>query len=136
MLAEAFRDRPEIGSRLQFLRNAIGGVASSKPQILLEYAELLLKLRDWSNAVRLAQLYEQATVPNQRSRSIQVTAYVRSGQFDEATNILGAMDSNDPQTKGLRLSLVHLQTIRMAQLQTQNPLTSEQQEQLDQYRTG
>ncbi len=136
MLAEAFRNRPEIGSRFQFLRNAIvGGIASSKPQVLLDYAELLLKVRGWSNAISLAQACERVIVPNQRSRSVQVAAYVGSGQFDEATDILGTMDPNDPQTKGLRLSLVHAQTIRMTQLQTQNPLTSEPQEQLDQYRS-
>ena len=135
MLALAFKDRPEIGSRLQFLRNAIVTIASSKPQILLEYAELLLDIQGWGNAVSLAQVYERAIVPNQRSRSIQVAAYVKSGQLDEATDILGTMDPSDPQTKNLRLSLVHVQTTRMTQLQTQNPLTSEQQEQLDQYRS-
>jgi len=134
MLALAFRDHPETGSRLQFLRNAIIGIAPSKPQLLLEYAELLLRIKNWSNAVSVAQVYERATAPNQRSRSIQVAAYRGSGQFDEAADILGAMDPDDPQTKRLRLSLVHARAIRMTQLQTQNPLTSEQQEQLDQYR--
>ncbi len=136
MLSIAFKGRPEIGSRLQFLGNAIAGrIASSKPQILLEYAELLLRIHGWSNAVTLAQACERIMAPNQRSRSIQVAAYVGSGQFDEATDILGTMDPDAPQTKSLRLSIVHAQTIRMTQLQTQDPLTSEQQEQLDQYRS-
>ena len=135
MLAHAIKNRPEIGSRLQFLRDAIvGGIASTKPQVLLDYAELLLKGRSWTDAIALVKAYEKAAVGNQRSRSIQVAAYVASGQFDEASDILDGMDSDDAQTKSLRLSLVHSRIVNMLQLQTQSPLTSEQQEQLDEFR--
>ncbi len=135
MLAHAVRNRLEIGSRLQFLRDAIvGGIAYTKPQVLLDYAELLLEVRSWTNAIAMVKAYEKTAVGNQQSRSIQVAAYIASGQFDEATDILDGMDPDDAQTKSLRLSLVYAQIVSMLKLQTQSPLTSEQQEQLDELR--
>ena len=135
MLAEAFRNRPEIGSRLQFLEDARKrGIAAAKPKVLLDYAELLLAIGHRADAVALAKAYETVAVGNQRSRSIQVAAYIASGQFDEASDTLDGMDPDDAQTKSLRLDLVYGRIINMLKLQTQSPLTSEQQAQLDEFR--
>ncbi|MCD6392595.1 MAG: hypothetical protein J7M40_03720, partial [Planctomycetes bacterium] len=136
MLAQAFKGRPEVGSRLKFLGIAIvGGITSSKPQVLLDYGELFLNVKNWQYAISAAKACEQVVSPNQRSRSIQAAAYIGSRQFEEAADILDAMDPGAPQTKGLRLSLAHVQTTRMTRLQSQDPLTPEEQKQLDQYRS-
>jgi len=132
MLAEAFRNRPEIGSRLEFLGNAIqGGITRTRPQVMLDYARLLQRVGNSRDAIGVVQAYERIVGASQESRTIQVTSYIKAGRFDEAAAILESMDADAGQTKGLRLSLVNARILSLTRLQGQISLTSQQRQQLD-----
>lgn len=132
MLARAFEGSPEIGSRMQFLGEAIGGgAASAKPELLLDYADLLMGVRGWANVNMLAKTYEDMMGPSQRSATLRVRANISAGQFDGAVEILAGMDNRKAETRSLELLLLDARILRAMQVQSQQPLTAERQQQLD-----
>ena len=134
MLSRALQDSPEIGSRMEFLRSSIlTGFASINPEVLLDYADMILKVRGWNYAISLAQAYETAVPPNDRSKGIQVSALIYAKQFDKAEESLNQMNSDSSQTKLLRLSLLDSQVIKLLQDEREKALTPEQQQELDGY---
>ncbi len=131
MLARAFKNEPEVGSRMQFLADAIrGGAASSKPDLLLDYADLLVGVQAWSNVLSLAETYENTLGATHRSSALRVRGSIGAGQFDSAADTLAQMDERDPETQGLELALLDARILRALQVQTQQTLPEEIQRQL------
>ena len=81
-LARAFQDSPEMGSRMWFLRGAIsGGIGSAKPEMLLEYADLLTRIRAWAHVQAIAEMYENTMAPAERSIAAQGGGQYRHGKL-------------------------------------------------------
>jgi tetratricopeptide (TPR) repeat protein len=132
LLAKAFEESPEVGSRMQFLRDAItGGAASGQPELLLDYADLLLTVRAWASVVSLAETYENTLAPTHRSEVLRGRANIGAGQFDGAAQILAGMDGGNTQTRGLELELVDARILRALQIQAQQSLPGELEKQLE-----
>jgi tetratricopeptide (TPR) repeat protein len=134
MLATALEDSPEIGARIRFLDTAVrSGITGDKPDILLEYAKLLIRVRRFNDAASLAGAYESVLGPTDRTAAILASAYINSGQFDTAAEILDR-PAIGADADTLKLSLLTARITRLLQVARQTPLTPEQQKQLDDYR--
>ena len=112
-LAKLFEGRAELGSRMEFLTSAIydavragRSIVVSKPEVMLEYAEVLLERNRFTWAVSLADAYENLYPANERSRSIRVKGYISTEMYDEAEDVLAEMDQRSGEIIALRISLV------------------------------
>ena len=109
-LAKLFEGRSELGARLEFLKNANffkGGlpIFISKPEALLEYSEVLLALRAYSEAVPFIDAYEIRYSSNERSRNIRLDAYLKLNMFDEVEELLAEQDPDEGETIVTRIAL-------------------------------
>ncbi|HPD45451.1 MAG TPA: tetratricopeptide repeat protein [Anaerohalosphaeraceae bacterium] len=131
-LARAFQDSPEMGSRMWFLRGAIsGGIGSAKPEMLLEYADLLTRIRAWAHVQAIAEMYENTMAPTERSIALRVEANIGMGNFARAEEILQEMDASSPKARGLKLALLDARILHALRSQSQQALTTEARQQLD-----
>ncbi len=109
-LAELFEGRAELGARTEFLKSAISestrSIIIDKPEVMLEYAEVLQKHNDFTGAVSWADGYENLYPANDRSNSIRVKGYSSAGMYDEAEETLAEMDQENANTIALKISLV------------------------------
>ena len=133
MLARVFEDEPEIGARKEFLESALlkrPSIALRKPGVMLDYAEVLLKLFSPVQAISLVDTYEKVMQPNDRSRRLRVLGYISSGQFDEAEALLNQMDAEAVDTIEMKLSLLtrRIVRIRSARKEQGSGLLDEQQD--------
>jgi len=132
MLARAMQGSPEIGSRMQFLRDAIsGGIAAGKPDLFLDYADLLLQLRAWTGAGAFAENYETVLGATSRSKSLRARSFIGAGQFEQASQILEQMDGRETQVRGLQLDLLDARILRSLQIQADQQLQEAAKRQLD-----
>ena len=118
-LAKLFKDTAEIGAVAEFLTNALlGGVHLTKPEAILDYAELFLKRRVWYRAINNIDTFERNFEPNDRSKTLRIRAYIGAGQFDQAKEELAKLKPDDPNTIKLNLELVQAeaQQVRGAML--------------------
>jgi tetratricopeptide (TPR) repeat protein len=112
-LAKNFENTEELGAANEFFsvalrlsdRNLPDRIDERKPEAFLDYAEVLLKLRVYNEALHLVNFFESQYWSNERSRMIRVKAYIGAKQFDDATEELGGRPDN-PDTVKLRLELV------------------------------
>ncbi|MCK5173156.1 MAG: tetratricopeptide repeat protein [Planctomycetes bacterium] len=81
-------------------------IAISKPEAVLEYVDILLKLFEWTKAVRVLDMYEGYHPPTELSRKLRVMAFVGAGQVDDALTVLNDMDPDSTETIYLELTLV------------------------------
>ncbi|UCC22828.1 MAG: tetratricopeptide repeat protein [Planctomycetota bacterium] len=115
VLAKIFEGTPEIGAVRNFLASALRtGIAQDKPEALLDYAVILLKLGDADGALGAANFFENQYWTNERSRTLRIGIYSRANQFDEAEKELADARPDDPNTIKLKLSLV---SAKIAQVQ-------------------
>ncbi len=109
MLAKVFENREEIGARYEFLESAIlerPSIVLQKPQMMLDYAEVLTAVRATVKAIAMIDAYEQVRPATDRSKRIRILAYIRSGQFDDAEAQLAQLDADAVETIELKLALV------------------------------
>jgi len=124
VLAGLYTDEQTLGARQQFLHAAILGnpsqsIATDKPEALLEYAEVLLKLRQAPAALTLVRRYEQVHEPTSASRAVRIEALVRAGSFDLAQAAIQKFASDPKQRLRLELMLVEERISRAYQEQSQ-----------------
>ncbi len=107
LLAKAFENSSEQGIVVMFLANAIqSGIASwSRPEAVLDYAKVLIKLENWATAAANIGYYEQLFGSNQTSRFLKILAYMGAGQFEEALGELASEPQEDVDTIKLRITL-------------------------------
>ena len=106
-LAKVFRNTSEVGAVGEFMRSALlSGIAETKPEALLDYADVLLKLRDYSEALSAVNFFEKEYWTNERSQAIRIKVYVAARQFNEAEEELAKRQPDDPNTIKLNLELV------------------------------
>jgi len=107
VLAKAFKDTVETGAAAEFLTSALNaGIMSTKPEALLDHAEVLMKLSYWSEAVSDINLFEETFGASRRSRTLRVRTLIETKQFDEAGEELGRFELDEPNEIKLKLALV------------------------------
>lgn len=108
-LAQIFRGTTEIGAANEFFLSALdapSGIHEVKPEALLDYAEVLLKLKDNIGALNVVGFFEDNYWADDRSKVLRVMAYIGGGQFDEAEKELIDAAPDDPNTIKLNWELV------------------------------
>ncbi len=108
VLAKIFENTSEIGAVREFLASALKtGISQNKPEALLDYADVLLTLRDTNGALSAVNFFENEYWTNERSQALRTKIYIRASQFDEAEERLAHVRHDDPNTIKLKLALVN-----------------------------
>jgi tetratricopeptide (TPR) repeat protein len=108
VLAKTFHDTSEIGAVRNFWTSALRtGIAENNPEALLDYADVLLTLRDTDGALGAVNFFENQYWTNERSRALRISIYCEANQFDEAEDELADARPDDPNTVKLKLELVN-----------------------------
>ena len=109
-LAKVFIDTSEIGAAKEFFESALNSrIAQLKPGALLDYADLLMKLRIYNGVLAVADSYENLCKPNNRSIFLRVRAYIGAKQFDDAQKKLAETSLDDVNAVKLNAELVYAQ---------------------------
>ena len=105
ILARIFEDTSEAGAVREFLESALKtGIAETKPEALLDYVEVLLKLKEYATAFSVVEFFEQEYWANERSQTLRTRIYIAANQFDKAEEQLANSRADDPEA--IKLSLV------------------------------
>ncbi|MHC4688220.1 MAG: tetratricopeptide repeat protein [Planctomycetota bacterium] len=115
-LANYFKETPEKGAVFRFLGTAlVTGIVINKPYALLDYAEQAIEFNQVTNAISQLDLYEENYGANERSRQLRIRAFIKGNQFEEAENLLAAVDLSEKEKNQLYFSLL-MTRIRQLQL--------------------
>ncbi len=142
-LAGLMRQKGQLGMEREFLEKAVFNRKRQllqKPEILLDYAQVLANLRGWKGVLTMVNAYQNRYGTTLRSRTLQAQALIAQNQFDEAEEVLSAMPADEPVTRQLS---INLQTAKINQILRgdQKPgeemldPTAEQKEQIEKLRT-
>jgi tetratricopeptide (TPR) repeat protein len=108
-LAQAYKDSGEDGAVFEFLTNAVRGTRGNKgtvkPRIILDLAEMAIKLRLSEWAVTALDQYESVYGADDRSNGIKIKALLASGKLDDASKLLGKLPGDSAETLKFRLQL-------------------------------
>jgi len=127
-LSKVFENRPEIGLRRQFLAGALNErIGSTKPQIILDYAETFLKTRYWTYPLPYIDAYEEVFGASQRSKRLRIRSYIGSGQFDEAVGKLAEMEPDSADAIELKIILLRNRIARISRAQKKETTPSQEQ---------
>lgn len=106
-LAKVFKNTSEVGAVGEFLRSAIlSGIGEIKPEVPLDYVEVLLELKSYSAALSAINFFENKYWINERSQTLRIKVYIAANQFNEAEEELAKRQPDDPNTIKLNLALV------------------------------
>lgn len=107
VLANIFKNTSELGAVREFLESAIRArIYITKPEAILDYGNVVLKLRGYSAALSAINFFENEYGPTQRSQMLRVRVYIAAKQFNEAEKELAKRQQDDPNTIKLNLELV------------------------------
>ena len=110
-LAKAYQNTSEIGSRHEFLFNALSrGKYRTKPDALLEYSELCINLRSYEGAINALNMYDKFVKPSVRSQVLRARTLMAAGQLDDADALLTKIDSNELEVLAVKFSLLQLKS--------------------------
>ena len=112
-LADLFKNTTELGATNEFYVSALSltnrvlpdKIDESKPEVLLDYAEVLLKLGNYNGVLSIVDFFESEYWSNQKSQSLRVRANISLMQFDEAEQELAKIELDEPNTVSLKLAL-------------------------------
>lgn len=113
----------EIGSRAGFLTDALLNkyekssfisIASTRPEALLDYADLLIQMFNHANAKSVAAVFEERYGSNDRSTSILILCDTLSQSFDDAEAKISKLDTESSQTIGLQMNLINARISNIA----------------------
>ncbi len=106
-LAGIFQDSSEIGIVEEFLASALhSGIDEIKPEARLDYIDVIIQFRRWSDAIQNIDNYQEYYGINERSKRLRVIAYMGAEQYDQAESELAGWAQNDPNAIKLHLELV------------------------------
>jgi len=114
-LAKVLENTAELGAANELFRVALripdrslaDRIDETKPEALLDYADVLLKLRSYDVALSIVSFFESEYWPNERSQTLRINALLGAGRFDEAEEELSKRPApDDPNTIKLTLALV------------------------------
>jgi len=134
-LAKVFENTAELGAAGEFLATALrlpnraapDRIDERKPEALLDYADVVLKLRAYSEVLSIVSFFENEYWSNERSRTLRIKAYIGANQFDDAEEELAHIPTDDPNTIKLNLALVRakITQVRRAIAQKQREKSSD-----------
>ena len=112
-LADLFKNTTELGATNEFYASALSltnralpdKIDETKPEVLLDYAEVLLKLRNYNGVLSIVNFFESEYWSNQKSQSLKIRANISTMQFDEAEQELAKIELDEPNTVSLKLAL-------------------------------
>lgn len=111
ILAQVFKNTSELGATKQFLESSLDRDARIdlvKPEVLLDYADILLKLRIYNTASHFIDSFESRYWTNQRSRQLRIKAYIGTRQFEKAEEELAKAEPDDPNIIQLNMRLLNV----------------------------
>ncbi|MCI0499023.1 MAG: hypothetical protein L0Y36_05010, partial [Planctomycetales bacterium] len=117
VLADMAKQDNEPGMRREFLQWAIynnSRFVLQKPQLILEYAEVLGQLRSWAYVERLIEEYQTRYGANEQSRMLSVQAAIGLKKYGQARKLLTSMDAASSTTFYLRLDMLNGQIAQAA----------------------
>ncbi|MFC1677586.1 tetratricopeptide repeat protein [Planctomycetota bacterium] len=125
-LARIFKNSPEVGATIEFLRTALDtpGFEQTMPEVRLDFADLMLKRQAWQGVLTNVAFYEQNYGQTDRSQQLRINALIRSKQFEQAKEELAKRDADDPNTIKLDFSMI-LAEIAYSQQSLQSKKISE-----------
>jgi tetratricopeptide (TPR) repeat protein len=107
VLGKTFEDTSELGAVINFMSSAIKTrIIDTKPQVILDYAEVLLKAKASNTALEGINYFESRYWVDQRSQMLRTKVYIAARQFNEAEEELAKIQPADPNTIELNLALV------------------------------
>ena len=143
VLAKIAGEEGQLGLQTEFLQGAFNSqdrYIQQKPQLFLDYAELINKLRNfrgWANAVMtFVNAYESRSGVNDQSRKLAIQASIALGQIDKAKELLAYFETN-PQVKldyEFRIVLYQVAQLKQAAIALEGKgkeLTAEQAQELE-----
>lgn len=122
-LAKIFKDTAEVGAVQEFLASALSlsnrsardKIDNTKPEAVLDYADVLLKLRVYDKTMGTVDFFENKYGVSERSRALRIKAYIGSKQFDQAEQEMDNLDEDAPDTVKLNLALVQAKIKKVQQ---------------------
>jgi len=117
-LARIFANTAELGAAAEFFMSALRWPRrfdAIRPDALLDYADLLLRLRDYGQTLNVAEFFERKYGPDERSWRARMNAYIGLGQFEDVEQELAGTDQNQPHIIKLKIALLQA---KIAQIQT------------------
>ena len=115
-LARIAGQQGQFGLQNEFLRGAFrsrDGYVQKKPQLLLEYAEVLKRLRAWGVVMQLTQNYQTRYGANEQSQRLEIEASIALGEFDKAKELLSSYEGTPAEKSRYELSMLVTQTDRL-----------------------
>ncbi len=114
-LAKVFEGSTETGAVIEFLGSALDArIVDTKPEALLDYADVLLEVQSYEGAASAVQNFEARFGPNARSRALRIETLIAGGHVTEAEEAVAGLRADDPNALRLRLALM---SAKAAQLQ-------------------
>jgi tetratricopeptide (TPR) repeat protein len=105
-LANIFKGTTEIGAVIEFLGSTLGaGIIDTKPNVLLDYAETLLRARSYDMVLNAVGIFDERFGPTERSKVLRIEALIAKGHIPEAEEAVLRLSSADPNALRLGVSL-------------------------------
>ena len=107
-LAKIFQNTSEKGAVVQFYSTAIkNGLHFIKPEIVLDFATVLIQLQRWPQAIEAVDFFENNFTQNEESAIIRISAYIGGNMFEQAQESLNKLSAEDPNALKFRIALLN-----------------------------
>ncbi|OXU14111.1 tetratricopeptide repeat protein [Sedimentisphaera salicampi] len=126
-ISRILKSESVIGARQKYLGKAIENniVFEGRPEAVLDYSEILLKLRSPDNAISLVQRYEQVMGENERSNELLIEAYIQANLFDKAEKQIEAYGPESLKALNYKLEIAGQRASQLLQLRARQQLYNE-----------
>jgi tetratricopeptide (TPR) repeat protein len=113
-LAKLFENTSEIGATTEFFasafsignRNVPDKIDDRKPEALLDFADVLLKRKNFASVLEVTSFFEEQYWPNQKTKELRIKAYIAAAQFDKAEEELANAKLDELSNARLNLLMV------------------------------
>ena len=110
-LARVFQNTSEKGAVVQFYSTAIkNGLHFVKPEIVLDFAAVLIQLQRWSQTIEAVDFFENNFTKNEKSTILRIGAYIGANMFEQAQELLDKLSAEDPNMLKLKIALLNKKT--------------------------
>jgi tetratricopeptide (TPR) repeat protein len=113
-LARIFKGTTEVGAVAEFLGSALtAGIIDARPDVLLDYAEVLLQARSYDMALSAVGFFDERFGETSTSKGFRVEALIGKGHISEAEDALSRLSPDDPNTLRLGLNLARAKNAQL-----------------------
>jgi len=117
VLARLFEDTTETGAVVRFFKKAIvAGIGITRPRVYLDYAELATRFDNPIASLNIINKYKAVYGQNQRTNNLQIEAYIKANQLEDAEKLLSKFPVHSPDTieYNWRLLMAKISQVRLA----------------------